>query len=500
MPPALPTATCGVSPQVFIQAASGKPSPRDCTIPELFEIVIDAARRYRTGKEEVEENKDYILRLKTEVFKVRFGSVGVRVRVTYRDEEGRLVTRKMIWNEFCALLFGVTADWVNRLCGGKAEGRRQAARGRSKPLKLDNRQQAALVKAQVAANELVAALRAGADWRTPLAEYERVAVTPARLDAFLSALSPEPDWKAVAVKLVYALDQCADGLPAQAKDALNAAKDVLAGNPDGQKSLPSKPPATKKPHEQATISEGNKQSPAAPTISYPGGKARLASTLVDYMPREGRSYLEPFAGLGNVFWAATSRQLRFQRWLLNDIRTAPFLEAVRDIGGTMEVPVRSPEEGLRQWEASKHGDPRAILLEPYLTFNGSGYGSGWRGKNGPTVGGYTRTLRACQKLLHATKATTTDCDWTDLDWASLTGDDFVFMDPPYIGAEVRSYKENDIDHEELVRLLKSAKFRWMLTEYPNELYYRELGQPFFVQDVQLNAVNFQVTGGQGTPP
>lgn len=206
--------------------------------------------------------------------------------------------------------------------------------------------------------------------------------------------------------------------------------------------------------------------------------------------------MEPFAGRGNVFWAAASSQLGFQQWALNDIRTAPFFETVRDIGDTVEVPEKSCVEYGRQREAFRRGDPKAILLEPYFTFSGDGYGRGLQGKNGPTVAGYTRTLRVCHRLLHTTNAIITDCDWTELGWSSLTPDDFVFIDPPYLGGDVRSYKENDLDHEDLVRLLKAAKFRWMLTEYAHELYFRELGQPFFIKDMQLNAPNFRVTRGK----
>jgi hypothetical protein len=54
-------------------------SPKDCTTDQSFEIVIDLARRFRTAKGIVAEHREYILRLKAEVFKVRFGSLGTRV-------------------------------------------------------------------------------------------------------------------------------------------------------------------------------------------------------------------------------------------------------------------------------------------------------------------------------------------------------------------------------------------------------------------------------------
>src|SRR5439155_3998341 len=106
----------GVNPQVSPQSISRKPSPKDCTTQQLFNIVIDLARRFRTAKEVVAEHRDYILRLKAEVFKVRFG-YGVKVPVKFSPGNGRPRTRRMTWKEFCETQFGVTADWINRLCG-----------------------------------------------------------------------------------------------------------------------------------------------------------------------------------------------------------------------------------------------------------------------------------------------------------------------------------------------------------------------------------------------
>ena len=116
-----PAETYGVTPQVSHKAASANPGPRQCTTDELFEIVIEVARRFRTAKEDVITHKEYILRLKNEVFKVSSGSVGVFVPVKYKTKEGKPAAKKMRWKEFCKTQFGVSADWINRVCGGKAE-------------------------------------------------------------------------------------------------------------------------------------------------------------------------------------------------------------------------------------------------------------------------------------------------------------------------------------------------------------------------------------------
>jgi site-specific DNA-adenine methylase len=99
-----------------------------------------------------------------------------------------------------------------------------------------------------------------------------------------------------------------------------------------------------------------------PRIPYPGGKARLAKQIISFLPREGRTYLEPFAGRGNLFWAAVEQGLRYERWWLNDIATAPFFKSILSHGNTIKVPPRSRREFEKQREAFKSDDPTAILL------------------------------------------------------------------------------------------------------------------------------------------
>jgi len=125
-------------------------------------------------------------------------------------------------------------------------------------------------------------------------------------------------------------------------------------------------------------------------IPYPGGKVRLAQTIVSFLPKRGRTYCEPFVGRGSVFFAGASR-LQFKQWWLNDIATASFFEAILRFGDIVEVPPRSKEEYYRQWELARLGDQRAIILEPYLTFGGGGYGSGgFGGKKGASASGFTK--------------------------------------------------------------------------------------------------------------
>jgi site-specific DNA-adenine methylase len=108
------------------------------------------------------------------------------------------------------------------------------------------------------------------------------------------------------------------------------------------------------------------------TIPYPGGKGRLARFIISQLPKQGRSYVEPFVGRGNLFWAATEAGLQYDKWWINDIVTIPFFRAVKHAGHMLKVPIRCRAEFERQRQASLSGDSTAILLEPYLTFSGGG--------------------------------------------------------------------------------------------------------------------------------
>lgn len=158
-----------------LEVVSRKPSPKDCSTQQLFDIVMDVARRFRTAKEIVAEHRDYIMRLKAEVFKVKFGWCGVRVAMKCSSECGCPHTRRLLWKEFCEEEFGVSPDWIQYLCGGGKE--------KVKPEAGDN---------------------SGHKWNAILGE------------------------------LLDALEPCAGSLPLRAKDALQVAQELLERDTDAE--------------------------------------------------------------------------------------------------------------------------------------------------------------------------------------------------------------------------------------------------------------------------
>jgi len=95
-----------------------------------------------------------------------------------------------------------------------------------KQLRLDRRQQSALVRAQLAANDVIGTLKKGGDWHSAVAEYEKVAVTPSKLDSFVNLLKPEPDWKAILSELLTEIEQTGD-LPSAVMTRVKAIRGMM---------------------------------------------------------------------------------------------------------------------------------------------------------------------------------------------------------------------------------------------------------------------------------
>jgi DNA adenine methylase len=249
-------------------------------------------------------------------------------------------------------------------------------------------------------------------------------------------------------------------------------------------------------HEASTIlvCSSKTGTTSIPTLSYPGGKARLANKIVSFMPRSGRIYAEPFAGRGNVFFRAAST-LQYSCWRINDIRTAVFFQALLTHGNSVTVPGHTREEFERQKAARRYDDPTAILLEPYLTYSGGGYSAGYRSPIGcAKQENYQGTLRRAHQILTDTQPTITKFDWKEV-VSDLGENDFVYLDPPYFNAKVHGYRFDDINHAEMVEVLTNARFRWILSEYCQPIYTEAFGKPFWQGEVQLRATNFRHDGG-----
>ena len=204
-----------------------------------------------------------------------------------------------------------------------------------------------------------------------------------------------------------------------------------------------------------------------PSFPYMGGKARMRKWLIQHFPKTGRRYLEPFAGVGNVFFLS-KQQLDFQYWHLGDIN--PFLQSLSK-ADLEQLPLTVSRQEFQRWKNSDCFISKVI--EPKVSFSGKGYSAGFAASH-PTHKEYHRDRYkpiCCksQELLDSTDIRI--CLWDHWDYENMTNEDFVYFDPPYFETKA-SYP--NINHESLIELLNHAKFRWALSGYTNLLYDEKL--------------------------
>lgn len=218
---------------------------------------------------------------------------------------------------------------------------------------------------------------------------------------------------------------------------------------------------------------------STPSFSFPGGKSRLRGTFMAYFPQTGGTFCDVFAGRGNVFFAAAST-LQYSNWWINDLRTIPFFSAMFMFGNTVEVVERTRDNYERLSAAPESVE--AILNETRMTYSGGGWDAGFGSdKNIVSPDTYRKRLIEGQRLLAQCGTRFTNWDYKRV-LQELGPDDFAFLDPPYRNASVHPYSATDVNHEEMVGILLSAKFRWALSEYPDPLYIEAFGPPAWQQE------------------
>lgn len=221
-----------------------------------------------------------------------------------------------------------------------------------------------------------------------------------------------------------------------------------------------------------------------PTFAYPGGKARLAPRIVSMLPTSGHRFVDVFAGRGNVTWAAMLA-LNYDHWWLNEAGDAfQFLVGLKH-SDRWAIPDhnRATMERTRDRYFRRLGVIHpAPLLAPYLTFSGGGY----RRRNGFRVpgGGVSRQGFEARVRLAAKLIRDRDVRFTRWDYGKVLAEcgpgDVVYLDPPYLGSDVRPYGDATVDNREIVDILLDAEFRWVLSEYEHEIYApltKKFGKP-----------------------
>lgn len=206
-------------------------------------------------------------------------------------------------------------------------------------------------------------------------------------------------------------------------------------------------------------------------LRYPGGKSRAVKTILSEIPRDIKTYLEPFLGGGSVFLALLAERpwlsfsgndldaelIGFWQALQNPVTAGKVVAQAALIRHRSETAIRYYCEAAREKETLSPA-------EYYILNRCSFSGTVRMGGLGP---GLTRfTFKQIESLLNypesLSRVSFTCEDYTSFLAARADRDSFTFVDPPYIGID-GLYACVQINHERLAAGLKCLPGRWLLT-------------------------------------
>src|SRR5271170_6910811 len=183
------------------------------------------------------------------------------------------------------------------------------------------------------------------------------------------------------------------------------------------------------------------------SFQYPGAKSRWVKHIIAALPPKAPVFLDAFAGKGNVgLNALASGTKDYAKTIFNDLRTAPFFEAVKTLGPDLRLP--PPEEFKdiidRGRRGELDGDPYYEAIECWVTFSGGGWTAGARPLNRPlSEKHYRGCLRNTQAILLQPNVFVTSLDYQAA-CAELGPEDIAYIDPPYRQSTVHGYKKQDL--------------------------------------------------------
>ena len=228
-------------------------------------------------------------------------------------------------------------------------------------------------------------------------------------------------------------------------------------------------------------------------MHYIGGKSRLVASLLPLIPPH-KCYVEVFGGGAQLLFAKEPSRVE----IYNDIdgRLVNLFLVVRDRGREFQDRLATLPYSRRVYREYKTheeiGDPVEDAVRFFYVVRGSfggEYGTGWSyGTVKNNAGIYFSTvsqLGLVSKRLENVQIEELDfrecIKRYDRPWT------LFFCDPPYYGVKAYKYSFNEKDHEDLAKLLRRVKGKWLLT-YNDHPRIRHLyaGFPLLVKKLSIH--------------
>lgn len=233
--------------------------------------------------------------------------------------------------------------------------------------------------------------------------------------------------------------------------------------------------------------------PVKPFLRWVGGKSRLLSSLLPFVPNTFRNYHEPFLGSGAMFFALRSRA---QECFLSDLNT--------ELVNLWRVVQQEPEAFLRHIQPyfKRQGEDAYYVVRDespdhhleraarFFYLNQTAWNGLWRENRWGVfnVPWGAREFRGVDpKFLNAVSQALQDVNIGETDFREAANrtqrGDFIYFDPPYLpisdtskfaGYNGKRFRKHDL--EELADICKNLSKRgvhWMVSNRDNE-HIREI--------------------------
>jgi DNA adenine methylase len=216
---------------------------------------------------------------------------------------------------------------------------------------------------------------------------------------------------------------------------------------------------------------------------YIGGKLRLADKIISLMPKHN-VYIEVFGGSAKVLLNKPPSKIEiyndYNKQLANlfyvtAFKFDEFIEKLNRTAYSREIFYQFREE-LKNIKIDKLGDIDAAIKTYYLlhiSFSGDLQACSF---SLSTVNNKAKIFFRGLDKLYAIQERLRNVVIESLDFRDILKkykdkeNAFLYIDPPYYGVSYYNSNFSKKDHEELLSLLKTAKAKWLLSGYANDLY------------------------------
>ena len=203
-------------------------------------------------------------------------------------------------------------------------------------------------------------------------------------------------------------------------------------------------------------------------LARTGRKRGIADKIVSRSPSDFTTYVEPFVGSGDVYYAIDLKP--GTKAVINDLdkqvyKAHKLLKQIKSVLDPYAYDMSDRE--LQAFVNKKHSSPIAQLVKILTRFSGAFAGS--TGEEGEDTKLYKfakpstklKRVEGISEYMKNTKVLNQDYKTVIKKYDSPNT--FFYLDPPYASTKGEMYAKDSIDYQELANVLKSVKGKFLMS-------------------------------------